>query len=197
MQTNILWAGREYRSLENCLIETADTGVFIRSTIIGSYEGKIYQVEYEIRTNAEWETLSLQMRSRHSDRIMQWYCESDTRGNWTSNGQEMTEWNGCVDIDISLTPFTNTLPIRRLRLSDGAVQTIRVLFFDILEHEIRPVDQQYTRLSDKEYEYNNVVTDFKAKLVVNEQGLVVDYPGLFVKTDLLESRFSAGTLAQS
>ncbi len=63
MQTNLLWTGREYYSLENCLVKVEETGSEITSTIIGSYEGKIYKVEYRIQTNPNWETVFFEINS--------------------------------------------------------------------------------------------------------------------------------------
>jgi hypothetical protein len=59
MEHNILWTGREYYSLENCLVHIGTAGISIRSTIIGSYRESIYHVSYKIETNTDWETRSL------------------------------------------------------------------------------------------------------------------------------------------
>ena len=69
MQTNILWTGREYHSLENCLLNVKRTGSEVTSTIIGYYEGKIYKVEYYIETNQNWETTFFEINSRHNNQI--------------------------------------------------------------------------------------------------------------------------------
>jgi hypothetical protein len=114
MQTNILWTGREYYSLENCLISNTAFGKEITSTIIGEYKEKIYLVEYCIRTNQNWETIFFEVSSRHSDHTKNIYFESDGKGNWTHDGAPLTQFQGCIDIDISLTPLTNSLPINRL-----------------------------------------------------------------------------------
>ena len=59
MHLNILWTGRKYYSLENCLVNTTDSGTEIKSTIIGMHGGTIYHVEYQIITNGNWETIFL------------------------------------------------------------------------------------------------------------------------------------------
>lgn len=194
MQTNILWEGREYHSLENCLIDMTETGAHVRSTIVGVYENKIYQVDYEIRTNAAWETLSVQLESRHSNRTTYLHCESDGKGNWKIDGRDAAQVKDCIDVDISLTPFTNTLPVRRLRWTNGIAQPIRVFYFNILEREVKPMEQRYTRLSGSEYLYENRTSDFKAKLTVDEQGLVIDYPELFVRRAVLTTDYPVSDL---
>ena len=182
MQINILWTGREYYSLENCLVKTRANGSEITSTIIGYYYKKIYRVDYHIITNHNWETIFVGINSRHGDQLQSIKFESDGRGNWLNNGEPMNKFNGCIDVDIPLTPFTNTLPINRLKLVKNKPQEIQVMHLDLLSQNIRPVRQKYTKLSDTEYHYENVPNDFEATIEVDENGLVVDYPLLFVRT---------------
>jgi hypothetical protein len=189
MQINILWTGREYYSLENCLVNTTPTGSIITSTIVGRYGEKIYQVEYTIKTNPRWETVSLQLTYQHSDFKEHFLLEGDGKGNWRMNGKEEEQFKDCIDVDIAVTPFTNTLPINRLRLQEGQSHEIQVIYFDILEQQIRPVRQQYTRVADKTYHYENIPNDFEANITVDERGLVVDYPSLFVRTAALEANY--------
>ena len=88
MQTNLLWTGREYYSLENCLVEITTAGAEITSTIIGNYEDKIYKVEYWIKTNQNWETVFLEINSQHSNHTQLTRFEGDGKGNWIKNGKK-------------------------------------------------------------------------------------------------------------
>ena len=189
MQTNILWTGREYYSLENCLVNTLNTGSEINSTIIGRYDEKIYKVEYQIKVNANWETVFLEVKSQHSDLRDHLIFESDGKGNWILNGKKAAQFEGCIDVDIPLTPFTNTLPVNRLKLVTNDEHQIKVVYVDVLERQIKPLRQKYTRISNTEYLYENVPNDFEAKIEVDEFGLVVDYPGLFVRTAVLKTNY--------
>lgn len=189
MQFNLLWTGREYYSIENCLIEIPGTGAEITSTIIGCYEEKIYQVDYRIQTNQNWETVLLEIKSRHSNQTQQIRLEGDGHGNWQLNGQPANEFSGCIDVDLPLTPFTNTLPVRRLRLRPNQSREIQVIYCDLLAGQLKPVRQRYTRFSDTAYQYENVPNNFEAIIQVDEFGLVVDYPELFVRTAVLNANF--------
>jgi uncharacterized protein len=189
MQTNILWTGREYYSLENCLIDAGENGAEIISTIIGSYEYKLYKVEYRIRTNEHWQTVLLEINSRHSNQIQQLKFEGDGKGSWMQDGKKAEQFNGCIDVDIALTPFTNTLPIRRLKLNQGQSQNIQVIYCDLLEQVIKPVHQKYTCLSATGFHYQNIPNDFEANIRVDESGFVVDYPSLFVRTTALKTAY--------
>jgi len=189
MQTNILWTGREYYSLENCLIIESTSGVEIASTIIGYYEEKLFKVEYQIKTNAHWETIFFELISRHSNQTKTFSYESDGKGNWTNAGHPLKQFNGLIDVDIRLSPFTNTLPIRRLQLQPHDTREIQVLYCDPLEQKTAPVRQKYTCVSATEYRYENIPNDFEANIQVDKAGFVVDYPSLFVRTAALQTHY--------
>jgi hypothetical protein len=189
MQTNILWTGQEYYSLENCLVEIKPTGSNITSTIIGCYEEKIYKVAYRIETNENWETVFLEINCQHNNETQVIKFEGDGKGNWMYNDKKANQFRGCIDVDIPLTPFTNTLPIRRLKLNQNQAQEIRVIYCDLLQHQVKPVSQRYTRLSNSEYHYENVPNDFEVTIQVDASGLVVDYPSLFVRTKALKTNY--------
>jgi len=182
MQVNLLWTGRAYYSLENCLVMEASAGFEIRSTIIGLYQEKIYQVDYHIRTNAAWETMSADISCRYGNALRHIVLEREGQGRWKENGKEAAGYKDCIDIDISLTPFTNTLPIRRLQLKPGDSRELKVVYCDLLNGQTHPVYQRYTCLNVEEYHYENIPNDFEATIRVDQSGFVVDYPGLFVRT---------------
>jgi hypothetical protein len=189
MQTNILWAGIEYDSLENCIVTITDVGADIKSSIIGYYNSVIYKLDYQITTNHLWETTFFMIKSQLNDIIQITNFQSDAKGNWFVNGQYIEKFNGCIDIDISLTPFTNTLPINRLKLSEKTNKQIQVLYVDILGQQTNPVRQKYTRLSRNEYKYESEPNDFESTISVDEFGLVVKYPELFERPYIIESNY--------
>ncbi|OQP68587.1 hypothetical protein A4R26_01955 [Niastella populi] len=91
--------------MENCLIESLSIGANITSTIVGTYEGKIYKVEYHIKTNERWEAVVLEINCLYSKQVQIIKFAGDGRGNWTHNGKKAEQFNGCIDVDIPLTPF--------------------------------------------------------------------------------------------
>lgn len=189
MQTNLLWTGMEYYSLENCVVETTRTGVNICSVIVGLYKNIIYRVEYVIKTTPSWETIFLEIFGQYKDQRFRSRFESDGNGNWNVNGKPEGKFGGCIDVDIPLTPFTNTLPVNRLNLSVNQAQQIKVIYCDLLQNEFTQVNQKYIRLSNSTYRYQNVPNDFEADIQVDDYGFVVDYPQLFVRTASTQSNF--------
>lgn len=187
MQANLLWTGREYHSMENCLVNKTSTGTETTSTIVGYYEGKIYKVDYLIITNLNWETILLEINCRCNNQTQLIRFEGDGKGNWISNGKKADQFHDCIDVDIPLTPFTNTLPIRRLHLSQTQTQEIQVIYCDLLDQHIKVVRQKYTCISNTKYHYENVPNDFESTIEVDEFGFVLDYPSLFVRRAVLQN----------
>lgn len=85
-----------------------------------------------------------------------------------------------MDVDIQATPLTNTLPIRRLDPKDGESVDIRLAYIRIPDLTVAPADQRYTALrSGSLYRFESLESGFTADLPVDEDGFVLDYPGLF------------------
>ena len=188
MQTNILWTGKEYSSMENCILTEARNSIEIDSTIIGSAEGHIFKVEYRISTNATWETTLVTLKTQFRDAVESNRLEKRD-GYWFLNERPVPDFKDICDVDISLTPFTNSLPIRRLQFKSGERQKIEVIYFDLLERTIQPAIQFYTRESVNKYIFENADGSFKKTITVDESRLVENYPELFMMTHKLESNY--------
>ena len=187
-QTNIIWTGKLHHSIENCILTKTAVGYEITSTIIGDYKNQIYKVDYQIKTNKNWETTFVTLQTRFDNSNESLVLEKEEE-KWLLNNKPNDELRNVFDIDISLTPFTNTLPINRLQLKDNEPHVLEVIYFDILEKEIKPVKQIYTRLDPHRYIYENYDKSFKAEIKIDEQGLVVEYPKLFEMTAKQQSNY--------
>ncbi|HEX8940087.1 MAG TPA: putative glycolipid-binding domain-containing protein, partial [Candidatus Limnocylindrales bacterium] len=85
--------------------------------------------------------------------------------------------DGCPDVDLVVTPATNTLPIRRLGLQAGETATIRALWIRVPSLELVVAEQEYACHAPGRYRYR--AGSFAADLEVDEDGLVVDYAGIW------------------
>ena len=179
MKAHLLWQALEYPSLEHCVVHHTSTGYEVSSVLVGLTGNKDFRIEYRIVINAEWQTLSVDVHYDISGSIQTLHYSGNGQGKWTVDGKDSPAFDGCIDVDLPLTPFTNSLPINRLNMSEGDQRLIRVIYLDIIEGEIKCVSQKYTKLSSTEYKYENVPNDFEAVITVDETGLVTHYPRLF------------------
>lgn len=140
-----------------------------------------YQLEYRLEWDADWRLreAELLVEGEHLQRHLA--LLADGQGRWTlGDGTALAELDGCLDIDIWPSPFTNTFPIRRLGLGDGQSVALEVVYVEAPRLQPRKMRQGYTRQDAHHYLYRNLEgTDFQALLEVDGLGLVVDYPTLF------------------
>ena len=94
-----------------------------------------------------------------------------------SGSERPPQYSDCVDVDLSFTPATNTLPIRRLGLEIGEEAEIHVAWLVGPKLSVQRVPQRYTRLAEDRYRYTQ--DEFEAELTVDRQGLVLEYEGLW------------------
>jgi uncharacterized protein len=145
-------------------------------TAEGSITG--LDVQYAIRLTEGWEVTQF-LLFRDMDEPDLWLAK-DKFGRWGEvNGAQRDDLAGCDDLDLMSTPFTNTLPIRRLGLTIGESSDLQVAWVNPETLGVVPVGQRYTRLGERTWLYEQPAIAFSATLEVDEYGLVLDYPGLF------------------
>ncbi len=174
---DVRWTPVSGAGLEHLHLTATPDGVVARSVVIGETEGQRFGASYEIRLDADWRVLAFQVDAAHGDRIA---LESPLPGRWlATDGTERADLSGCLDIDLSATPFTNTLPIRRLGDALSGAADLRVLYVPFDTFEPRVEAQRYVRMTERLFRFESAGGAFAADLPVDEDGLVLDYPTLF------------------
>jgi hypothetical protein len=162
---------------------TSDGGVEANGLVIGLEAGRPFRIGYEIRCDERWRVREVRVAAPDSGRPVLELL-ADGEGHWKRRGGEsISELDGCIDVDISATPFTNTLPIRRLGLEPGESEELMVTYVRVPELLVGPERQRYGCLEAQAdgglYRFEALPSGFTAKLPVDADGLVIDYPGLF------------------
>jgi hypothetical protein len=146
----------------------------------GMIERQHIRARYRVICDLRWQTKEALVERLDIDRKL--YLRKDSRGCWKDHeGRENFLVEGCIDVDISLTPFTNTLPIRRLDLKPGQSIVAQMAFMDAIDLEIRRSGQRYTCIDKNHYRYESLLTKEVYDLVVDDDGFVIEYAGLFVR----------------
>lgn len=107
--------------------------------------------------------------------------QTDGAGHWMdANGSHLAHLDGCQDIDIWPTPFTNSLPLWRSALRVGERREYQMAWVSAPELTVVAQLQAYTRISERAYLFENLDgSGFRAGIGVDADGLVLDYPGFF------------------
>ncbi|WP_261511587.1 putative glycolipid-binding domain-containing protein [Chryseobacterium paludis] len=176
----LLWKGIAYESLEYFKIEKKNENNVVESKIIGSQNGNIYDVNYRLVIDGNWLIRAFEIESEINTIKRKMTGENSEHG-WQINIMTNSDFKGFKYIDISLTPFTNTLPVNNLSFDMETPKEIDVIYIDVLKNNIVPVKQRYTKIADNKYFYENLNSGFKGNMSVDEVGLVDNYFGLFEK----------------
>lgn len=140
-----------------------------------------FRLAYRLAWDDAWRIRSAGFvaASKGSTRLLE--LQTDGQGHWRDGrGASLDALDGCLDIDVWPTPFTNTFPIRRQLSAIGQRCEFRMAWVDGLDLSVKPQPQAYTRLADRRYRFESLDgSGFQAELVVDEDGIVLDYPGLF------------------
>src|SRR5450432_362956 len=139
-------------------------------------------IDYEIKLDDGYDIKPVLLKSFHGDSFELNLVQKNKKW-FDSSGNHLIEFDGCDDIDIALTPFTNTIPINRLRLKLGECRDINVIYIDPEEKSVNKIQQRYTHIESKKYRYENLCSTFASDVYVDSDGIVFDYPGLWERID--------------
>jgi hypothetical protein len=183
MHRDIVWEWADRPGLEHLSLDIAPDGIGAHGLVVVALDGRPVRLRYSVRCDAQWvfREASLAVDLDGTQRNLA--LTRDANGQWRADGGERADLGSCTDIDIMTTPFTNTLPIRRLALPPDAATVIRVVYIRIPELSVEAFDQEYTRLDPatppRRFRYRSLASGFTAELAVDADGLVIEYPGLW------------------
>lgn len=183
MQRDVIWASADEIGSEYLSLQITDEGVIADSICFATREVEPSRVRYRMTCDPRWRVREVTVEvERPFGTSGTLHLKSDGEGSWrTGDGVSLPHLDGCIDIDLSCSPFTNTLPIRRLDLQQQQVEELRMAYISVPTLEVEPDDQRYTGISERSVRYEAVDREFRRELNIDEDGLVVDYPGLFVR----------------
>jgi uncharacterized protein len=144
---------------------------------VEAFDTELFRVSYRVRCTPGWETVgaAIQVVAHGSQRSLD--LAFDRNAGWSTNGDQAPGLGSCTDIDLGVTPSTNTLPIRRLQLEVGATERILAAWVRFPGLDVTASEQRYTRLSDRRYLYESAT--FRAEVEVDDLDLVTTYAGIW------------------
>ena len=137
--------------------------------------GAGHHIAYEITLAPDGSTSTATIRSL--DRTIAMTRAGDT---WLIDGVTRPDLSECPDVDLESSAVTNALPVARLGLEVG--ETARALAAWVrADLTVERLDQTYTRLDERRYDYLSHYDGFRAVLEYGADGLIVHYPGIAIR----------------
>jgi len=142
----------------------------------------LFAARYRVVCDRQWRVRQAEVEVIGDERRLR--LTADGHGTWLdADGRRVPALDGAVDIDLSISPFTNTLPIRRLDPQPGDAVDIVAAYIRVPELTVAPDPQRYTCLERRaRYRYASLDSDFVRDIETDRHGLVTAYPGLFRRT---------------
>lgn len=174
LNRSIRWRGLDLKTLEHAHVTANGRDTRIRGAIIGPDFGFFYRIKLD--ENGHTRTVKIE---RTDGKQLELFA--DGAGGWSDDRAEpIPALRGCVDVDIWPTPMTNALPLWRTEWT-GQPTSFAMAWIDATDLTFKRSEQIYTKLDETRFRFESA--DFEAVIEVDEDGLVVDYPGLFARMD--------------
>lgn len=140
-----------------------------------------FRLTYRLEWDAAWRIRSAHLSVADDAGSRSLALLADGEGRWMhAGGQPIADLDGCLDIDIWPTPFTNTFPLRRRPMNEGERCEFAVAWICAPELTIHRRMQAYTRKGERRYLFESLDDDaVRAELSMDENLIVIEYPGLF------------------
>jgi uncharacterized protein len=174
-----LWRRVGEPSLEHCRLSALSDAYTLQGCVLALENGRPFQVQYVVECDIDWSTRTVlidTIRGAEHDRLQ---LRRDPSGAWWRGEEAMQDFAGLIDIDLSISPSTNTLPIRRMSLNIGEAAATDAVWVRFPAMTIERLPQRYTRNAERHYTYESRGASFVAELEVDAEGLVVRYGRLW------------------
>ena len=178
----VIWQADFAPGLETLDLTRSVDSIHVDSIVQGVADGQVFRMRYRFHLNLDWTVISLHLTELPGFDEVDLYPNEATQS-WSTPSFlfQLDDLNDCPLIDISFTPFTNTLAIKRLKLEVGQSADLRALYIESPTLGFRVSEQRYERLGEFEYRYTSLGSGFTAVITVDQDDLVVNYPGLFTR----------------
>lgn len=175
----VLWTSPSLRSTEYFTLTPQTDGFRLNGTINLLLEDQPTQVIYHIDCDLKWITRRVEMQQRRPDGEKRLILTVDNALDWYNDGTPIPWATGRTDIDLSITPSTNMLPIRQHALQIGESRAVNCVWVQPPALTLSILRQLYTRIDARHYDYAAPSLNFKAVLSVDEDAVIVKYGDLW------------------
>ncbi len=136
-------------------------------------------LNYVVRCSETWITQSADLAGDHDGREVKAHIVHEN-GQWWLDDKPQPDVSGASDIDLSFTPATNLMPLRRLLDPEHTTTEVKAAWLRYPCARLVKLDQTYRRNGVAGVvQYHAEQTDYSTTLSVDPSGFVTLYPDLW------------------
>jgi hypothetical protein len=178
MRRDLVFEQLPASGLEHLAIEI-EPDLVVADGVVVDFDLGGFRLRYAVRCDGGWRFLAAKIAVETGGTERNLEIVRDEPVGWRVDGVRRPDLADCVDIDMMGTPFTNTLPVRRLDFAERLPRRIAVAWIKIPDLTVRRTDQAYVLLgrtpSGRRFGYREPASGFLAEIEVDGDGLVIAY----------------------
>jgi hypothetical protein len=169
----------EFAGMEFLRLSAGGRRISVESNLICTEAGG-FHLSHAWELTSDWRAQSLRIEKHDAHGTHALLLERDGAG-WRVNGEPRPDLDGTEEPDLSVTPFCNTLIVRRVPMESSGSLTVDVAYIDGADLSVVRSRQRYDFKKPGLYRYIDlgVAKGFEADLQVDEEKLVIHYEHLF------------------
>ncbi|MCE4266065.1 hypothetical protein CJ178_22125 [Rhodococcus sp. ACPA4] len=177
----LTWQAHNAPRMESVRVQLSGNRIKASGRIIGGAcsEHPAFSASYDLVTDEAGITRRLSVRTALAAGERQMSISRDEEGTWmVENGanHQRSSFSGALDVDVILSPFFNTLPIRRFGLQNDTQDVeVPVVYVNLLDLRVEAATITYSSGTDGISVMSPVSS---ATVTVDHEGFILDYPGL-------------------
>lgn len=169
----VVWRTDDGAGLERLVLAPAGDGFVATSTFVAVDA----EVRATIAIDRGWRATRVELVAGDARLVL----DRPSPAAWRVDGRPDLRLAGCDDVDLQWSAFTNTLSLRRLALPIGGDATVDVVYVragPLSPARIERARHRYTRVAATTWRFATEDGSFTALIDVDDDGLVVRYPGV-------------------
>lgn len=179
LQQMILWRRLDLPGHDACALLALDNGWRLQGTALFCEDDEPCELHYTVECDNAWLTRTATVNGWVGKNAVELVIAVEPGARWRVNGVEQPEVTGLVDLDLSFTPATNLIQLRRLDLAIGQAVDAPTAYLLFPKLTLERLEHRYKRVAPGQYDYHASRFDYTTVLQVSDQGFVTNYPPLW------------------
>jgi uncharacterized protein len=178
----VAWAKDDPFGVEFAEIELRRDSLTAHGVAIGTSPTP-YRLDYTLETGTGWITSRLAVAARMEGRRRTLELRRD--GRWFTRYDDEDEqplpesFDAALDCDLGLSPVTNLMPVLRHGIREGGGPVVlTTAWVSVPDLALTADEQRYSFVREGAVRFEAVDGSFTAELTLDDDGIVVDYPGI-------------------